>query len=84
MVFLWHRGLNPRNALRYEATREALEAAGVANERVEARGEGDLARVLSAIYFGDWVSYYLAMLNGVSPSPMTAIEGIKRWLAGER
>lgn len=84
VVFLYHRGLNPRNLLRYEATRDALEEAGVASERVEARGEGDLARVLTAVYFGDWVSYYLAMLNGVRPSPVTAIRGVKKRLAEER
>jgi len=82
-VFLWHRGLNPRNLLRYEATREALESAGVASERVEARGAGELARVLSAVHFGDWVSYYLAMLNGVRPSPVTSIQAFKRRLAEE-
>jgi glucose/mannose-6-phosphate isomerase len=84
VVFLYHRGLNPRNILRYNGTHDALEAAGVGSERVEARGEGDLARVLTAIYFGDWVSYYLAMLNGVRPSPVTSIQHLKRWLADEK
>jgi glucose/mannose-6-phosphate isomerase len=84
VVFLWHRALNRRNRLRYEATRDALTAAGVASERVDVGGESDLARVLWAIYFGDWVSYYLAMLNGVRPSPVTAIQGLKRWLAEEK
>jgi len=84
VVFLYDQGLSPRNVLRYEATGDALEEAGVASERVEARGEGDLARVLTAVYFGDWVSYYLAMLNGVRPSPVTAIQGLKKRLAEER
>jgi glucose/mannose-6-phosphate isomerase len=84
VVFLYHHGLNQRNILRYNATRDALEAAGVASQHVEARGEGDLARVLSAVYFGDWVSYYLAMLNGVRPSPMPAIDSIKRRLAEQK
>ena len=84
VVFLYHRGLNQRNILRYNATRDALEAAGVASEHVEARGEGDLARVLTAIYFGDWVSYYLAMLNGVRPSPVASIQHLKKWLAEEK
>ncbi|HUS82459.1 MAG TPA: bifunctional phosphoglucose/phosphomannose isomerase [Dehalococcoidia bacterium] len=81
VVFLYHRGLNPRNILRYNGTHDALEAAGVASDRVEARGEGDPARILTLIHFGDWVSYYLAMLNGVRPSPVTAIQYLKKWLA---
>ena len=84
MVFLYHRGLNPRNILRYNGTHDALEAAGVASDRVEARGEGGMARVMTAIYFGDWVSYYLAMSNGVRPSPVTSIQHLKRWLAEEK
>ena len=84
VVFLSHPSLNRRNRLRYEATRDALTAAGVASEVVEASGKSDLAAVLWAIYFGDWVSYYLAMLNGVRPSPVTAIQGLKRQLAEER
>ena len=84
VVFLYHRGLNPRLILRYNATHDALEAAGVESDRVEARGEEDLARLLTAAYFGDWVSYYLAMLNGVRPSPVTAIQHLKGWLAEEK
>ena len=83
VVFLYHRGLNSRNILRYNATRDALEAAGVASQHVEARGESDLARASTAIHFGDWVSYYLAMLNGVRPSPVTSIQHLKKWLAEE-
>ncbi len=81
VMFLYHPKLNPRNILRYNATHDALEAAGVTSERIEARGDGDLAQVLTAVHFGDWVSYYLAMLNGVRPSPVTAIQHLKRWLA---
>jgi glucose/mannose-6-phosphate isomerase len=36
-------------------------------------GEGRFAWLLSAITFGDFVSFYLAMLNGVDPSKMDLI-----------
>ncbi len=81
VVFLSHPKLNARNVLRYEGTRELLAAAGVSSEVVEARGQSELARVLTAVYFGDWVSFYLAMLNGVHPAPMPAIDRMKRALA---
>ena len=32
-----------------------------------------LAQLLSALALGDWASYYLALLNGVDPSPTPAI-----------
>ncbi len=81
VVFLYHPKLNPRIILRYNGTHDALTASGVSDEQVTARGESDLARMLTAILFGDYASYYLAMLNGVRPSPVTAIQHLKRWLA---
>ncbi len=45
------------------------------------RGKGKLARMFSLIYLGDLVSYYLAILNQVDPSPVTCIEDLKKELA---
>ncbi len=81
-VFLWHPALHERVRLRYEATAQALSEARVSNERVEAEGSSPLAQVLSAVYLGDLVSYYLALLNGVEPSPVTAIDRLKARMAG--
>ncbi len=81
-VVLWHPALPERLRLRYEATAEALSEAGIANERVEAAGRRPLAQVMSALYLGDLVSYYLALLNGVEPSPVAAIELLKARMVG--
>ena len=51
--------------------------------RVAARGALPLARVLSSAYVGDFASLYLALLYGVDPAPVTAIEDLKTRLAGE-
>jgi glucose/mannose-6-phosphate isomerase len=42
-------------------------------------GEGDslLSRQLTAIYLGDYVSVYLAFLNGVDPTPVDTIFSLK-------
>jgi glucose/mannose-6-phosphate isomerase len=45
------------------------------------KGKGKLARVFSLIYLGDLVSYYLAILNQVDPSPVACIEDLKKELA---
>lgn len=44
-------------------------------------GKGKLARMFSLIYLGDLVSYYLAILNQVDPSPVACIENLKKELA---
>lgn len=80
-IFLWHQALDPRLLRRYEATETALTESRVQHERVEAEGKGPLAHALSAIYFGDLVSYYLALLNGVEPSSVAAIDRLKARLA---
>lgn len=46
-----------------------------------AEGETQLAQVLSQIYFGDYLSIYLALLGGVDPTPVKLIEGFKKALA---
>jgi len=45
------------------------------------KGQSKLARMFSLIYLGDLVSYYLALLNGVDPSPVNCIENLKKELA---
>jgi glucose/mannose-6-phosphate isomerase len=42
------------------------------------RGEAFLCRLFSLVYLGDWVSYYLAILNGVDPTPVEAIDYLKK------
>jgi len=51
------------------------------HEVVDVKGESPLAQIMSAVLFGDYVSYYLALLNGIDPSPVAAIDYLKRRLA---
>jgi glucose/mannose-6-phosphate isomerase len=81
VVFLWHPSLHPRVLVEYEVAADELFREGVSHERVEAKGSTPLAQALTAIYFGDLVSYYLAMLNGVDPSPVAPIDRLKARLA---
>ena len=72
---------HPRHKVRFQVTQEILARQGVAWEKIEARGESPLAQMLWAIHFGDYVSYYLAMLYGVDPSPVKTIGYLKERLA---
>ena len=75
--------LHARVALRYAVSQELLEREGVAHRLVKAREGSPLAQVLSTVQLGDYVSYYLAMLNGVDPSPVQVIDWLKERLAQE-
>lgn len=82
VVFLRAPSLHPRILLRYDLTRTALEEAGVESTTVDAEGKSPLAQMMSAVLFGDWVSLYLAILNGVAPAPTPPIATLKERLAG--
>ncbi|TAK66086.1 MAG: bifunctional phosphoglucose/phosphomannose isomerase [Bacteroidetes bacterium] len=44
---------------------------------VWSEGSSPLARMFSLIYLGDWVSYYLALLNETDPTPVKVIDYLK-------
>lgn len=72
---------HPRVRMRWDVTRELLQREQVATGTLQGRGESALAHMLSLIHFGDYVSYYVAMLNGVDPTPVETIAFLKRRLA---
>lgn len=63
---------------RWQATREILqERAGVVVE-AWARGRGLLARMLSLVALGDYVTCYMAVAKGVDPTPVAIIDLFKK------
>ncbi len=72
---------HPRVRMRWDVTRELLQRERVAVETLQGRGESRLAQMLSLIHFGDYVSFYLAMLNGADPTPVETISFLKQRLA---
>ena len=72
---------HPRVRARWDVTGELLLRERVAHETFQGRGQGRLAHMLSLIHLGDYASFYLAMLNGVDPTPVETIAFLKRRLA---
>jgi glucose/mannose-6-phosphate isomerase len=69
---------------RVELTKEFAFSRGKVVREVHSQGEGTLARILSAIYVGDYTSLYLAFLRGMDPAPIDMIEDLKGALAQRR
>ena len=80
-VFLDDPQADPRLVRRAELTAAELQARGVAVEHAQAEGESPLARLFSLVQFGDYVSFYLAILYGVDPTPVQAIQDFKAKLS---
>jgi glucose/mannose-6-phosphate isomerase len=81
VLFLLPQPIARRAEVRYEATAAELDRGGVRHERIDIAGKSPLALALSASYLGDFVSYYLALLNGVDPTPIDPITRVKERLA---
>ena len=81
VVLLRSKLLHHRVLTRYQVTSEVVSQAGVANEMVDGMGESALSQMMSLILFGDWVSYYLAILNEADPFPVKVIDYLKKRLA---
>ena len=80
VVLLHSNLLHPRISQRYLLTRELLDSHSLPNYQVEAIGKSPLAQVLSATFIGDFVSYYLAVLNGIDPSATPLLDQMKQRL----
>jgi glucose/mannose-6-phosphate isomerase len=80
-VFLEDADQHPRIGDRIELTSELVAEQAAKVVRVRTRGRSALERVLSLVLLGDLVSLYLAVLQGVDPTPVDVIEELKKRLA---
>jgi glucose/mannose-6-phosphate isomerase len=81
VVALRDRDDHPQVRRRFAVTREIVENRVALWHEVEAEGESRLGRMLSLVQLGDWVSYWLAMAQGVDPTPVESIQRLKATLA---
>ncbi len=81
VILLSGAGNHPRVLLRVDITRQLLVDHGFSTDVVQARGESLLAQTLSSVHFGDYVSYYLAMLNHADPWAVGNIDFVKARLS---
>lgn len=72
---------HPRVRKRFEVTDRLLSGQRPAAHVINAQGETLIQQLLWTIAYGDFVSLYLALLNGLNPSPVDLIEKLKGELA---
>jgi glucose/mannose-6-phosphate isomerase len=81
VVLLRCPSLHPRTLIRYEVTCELLKQNSISHQLIDSQGKSELSQMMSLIYLGDWVSYYLAILNETDPTPVKAIDYLKKRLS---
>ncbi len=72
---------HPRVRLRWDITAELFRKAGLPLLRVQAPGTYPLSHILGLIHLGDFITVYLAFLNGQDPSAIENINFLKKALA---
>ncbi len=83
-IFLDDPEGDERAAQRIEVTAEIAADGAAVVERVTARGDSRLERLVSLLLLGDLVSLYLAVQRGVDPVYVRAIDLLKERLAAAR
>ena len=81
LIILRDKYDSPRIKKRIEITSKIIRGKACGLDFLYSRGKSLLARLFSLIYLGDWVSYYLAILNRIDPTPVEAIDYLKKELA---
>jgi len=77
LVLLEAPGQHERIGARFEATAAVASDAGLAVERVVARGDNAVQHAMSLVHLGDLVSVHVAYALGRDPTPVEAIARLK-------
>jgi glucose/mannose-6-phosphate isomerase len=72
---------HPRNKIRSQVTRTLFMTAGYNTDVIRGVGPTPLAQLLTALHYGDYVSYYLAIAYETDPTPIGPIEVLKERLS---
>ncbi len=80
IVMLRDSADNERVKARMEITKSLLKDAAAPVEEVWSEGESLIERIFSLMYYGDFLSLYLAFLNEVDPTPVDRITTLKERL----
>ena len=81
VVWLTDEQDHDRVQLRQDITRKLINMKNVEQHTISVAGSNRTERFLHLIHFGDWVSYWCAILHGTDPSPVLPIEQLKADLA---
>lgn len=80
VIWLRDKNDNERIRSRQDITKDILNDLGIMQHEVRAEGETKTERLLDLINFGDWLSYWCAILHNTDPSPVKNIDKLKQAL----
>jgi len=79
--FIFLRGCEAEDeAEQFKRLKDLIRSGGRAVHEISVRSPTRLATLLATIYHCDYVSFYLALVRGVDPTPIDTIQSLKRWM----
>lgn len=75
---------HPQVYKRMDIVKTIISELGIEVIDIKSAGPSQLSRLFYLIMFGDFLSYYLAVLNEVDPSPVLVINRLKGMLSGSK
>jgi glucose/mannose-6-phosphate isomerase len=81
VIFLKDKNYHAKTLRRFDALESILTKEGIKILKFESSSDSLLTRMFELIYLGDWVSYYMAILNGSDPTPIPLISELKRFMS---
>ena len=81
LVLLRDQDESERMQKRIEITKKIISSKVGKMLEVHSRGENLLSRILSLVYIGDYISFYLAILNEKDPTEIVSITRLKELMA---
>lgn len=80
VIWLRDKNDNERVRARQDITKTLLNDINIMQHEVSAEGENNVERLLDLINYGDWLSYWCAILHNTDPSPVEKINKLKKAL----
>ena len=81
VIMLRDKNDHPRTKKRMDISKTIIKESGAEVFELEGKEGRLLARLFSLIYIGDFVSFYLAILNNIDPTPVKRVDYLKAQLA---
>ena len=77
VLWLMDEEMNSRNKSRKNIISEILSDLNVSQQEIKVDGNSFKERFLLLIHYGDWLSYWCAILHNTDPSPVKNIQTLK-------
>jgi glucose/mannose-6-phosphate isomerase len=81
LIYIKDEADNPRTKIRFNALKEIIGKQVKQIIEIQSTEQNALSRMFDLLYLGDWVSYYLAILNEIDPTPIPLITKLKDYLS---